>query len=283
MNFSGRARNIHFQFYLDTDTALAVAADMVEQLDLADHDVLFIAEFIDYLILRLLPDWKPSSGYCASREKYGSGISLVSEQWETPLGDGPTDSMMKQGNLSNFHIDGQISFPTPRNLCRDPSSASINHGLFNTCPHFTITGNKSSHGSANSEMMGDFTSLKNENEGLKGCSGIGSEMEFRDQRYDECRTNESGSVISAGWPSMDRLTENSESSCSDQKLSRTGSFTSCCSTLNLLERDPDGDLKLELEAIEAQYQHWVQELVRMRQEAMEAARRRWMVKKKDVH
>lgn len=264
MNFPGRARNIHFQFYLDTDTAHAVAADMVEQLDLADHDVVFIAEFIDYLISRILPEWKPSSSYCASR-----GISLVSEQWETPLGDGPTELLMKQGNQSSLHIDRQISFPTPRNLCRDPSSASMNHGLFNTCPYFTITGNKSSHGSANSEMMGDFSSLKNE--GLKGCSG----MEFRDEQYDEC--------ISAGWPSMEHLTENSGSSLSDEKVSRTGSFTSCCSTLNLLEREPDGDLKLELEAIEAQYQHWVQELARMRQEAMEAARRRWMVKKKDVH
>lgn len=242
---------------------------MVEQLDLADHDVVFIAEFIDYLISKILPDWKPSSGYCASHEKYGSGISLVTEQWETPLGNGPKESMMKQGNLSNFHIDSH------------PNLASNHHGLFDASPCFTITGNKSSLESANSEIMGEFSSLKHE--ASKGSSGTVSVMEFRDQQYDDCRTNESGSVISAGWPSMDRLTENSESSFSDQKVSRTGSFTSCCSTLNLVEREPDGDLKLELEAIEAQYQHWLQELERMRQEAMEAARRRWMVKKKDVH
>ncbi|XP_057778590.1 serine/threonine-protein kinase WNK8-like [Salvia miltiorrhiza] len=263
----GRVRNIHFQFYLDTDTALAVAAEMVEQLDLADHDVAFIAEFIDYLISRMLPDWKPSSDYSASRDKSGSGLTFVSDQWEAPLGE----SMSKQGN-NNASIDRQICFPTARNLYGHP-----NHGLF-TSPYFTITGNKSSLGSATSEIMGDYSSLKNETS-----SGAASEMEFRDQHYDECRTNETASVFSTGWPSMDRLTDNSDSSYSDQKVSKTGSFTSCCSTLNLLERDPDGDLKLELDAIEAQYQQWLQELARMRQEAIEAAKRRWMVKKKDVH
>lgn len=265
-------RNIHFQFYLDTDTALAVAAEMVEQLDLADHDVVFIAEFIDYLISRILPDWKPSSDYSASWEKCGSGLSFVSDQWEVPLGE----SMSKQGNSSNFQIDHQICFPTARNL----NLATANHCLF-TSPYFAITGNTLSLGSANSEIMGEYSSLKNETS--KGSGGAASEMEFKDQHYDECRTNETGSVVSAGWPSTDRLTDNSDLSYSDQKASKTGSFTSCCSTLNLLERDPDGDLKLELDAIEAQYQQWLQELTRMRQEAIEAAKRRWMVKKKDVH
>ncbi|XP_024024128.1 probable serine/threonine-protein kinase WNK4 [Morus notabilis] len=60
-DLNGQVRNIHFLFYLNTDTALSVASEMVEQLELADHDVVFIAEFIDYLILRLLPGWKPSS------------------------------------------------------------------------------------------------------------------------------------------------------------------------------------------------------------------------------
>ncbi|KAK7399405.1 hypothetical protein VNO78_10587 [Psophocarpus tetragonolobus] len=56
---SGRARNIHFMFYLDSDTALSVSSEMVEQLELADHDVKFIAELIDLLLMNLVPDWKP--------------------------------------------------------------------------------------------------------------------------------------------------------------------------------------------------------------------------------
>ena len=74
MLLSGRVRNIHFLFYLDTDTALSVAGEMVEQLELADHDVSFIAEFIDYLILRLLPNWKPSFDHLSTRATWSSQI-----------------------------------------------------------------------------------------------------------------------------------------------------------------------------------------------------------------
>ncbi|GJN21821.1 hypothetical protein PR202_gb09337 [Eleusine coracana subsp. coracana] len=55
---SGHARNIHFVFYLDSDTAMSIAAEMVEQLELADCDVTFIAHFIDLLIVNLVPGWK---------------------------------------------------------------------------------------------------------------------------------------------------------------------------------------------------------------------------------
>ncbi|AQK54224.1 Serine/threonine-protein kinase WNK8 [Zea mays] len=58
-DLSGHARNIHFLFYLDSDTALSVAAEMVEQLELADCDVTFIADFIDLLIVNLIPGWRP--------------------------------------------------------------------------------------------------------------------------------------------------------------------------------------------------------------------------------
>ncbi|PKI44955.1 hypothetical protein CRG98_034650 [Punica granatum] len=53
-------KNIHFLFYLDSDTALSVASEMAEQLSLAHHDVVFIAGFIDFLIMKLIPGWKPS-------------------------------------------------------------------------------------------------------------------------------------------------------------------------------------------------------------------------------
>jgi WNK lysine deficient protein kinase len=46
------------------------------------------------------------------------------------------------------------------------------------------------------------------------------------------------------------------------------------------EKDIDLELKNELEAIELQYQHWIEELTRMKLEALEATRRRWTAKKK---
>ncbi|XLS80565.1 hypothetical protein HN51_046396, partial [Arachis hypogaea] len=65
---NGGVRNIHFLFYFDTDTALAVASKMVEHLELADHDVAFIIDLIDYLVFKLLPWWKPSSTRCSLGE-----------------------------------------------------------------------------------------------------------------------------------------------------------------------------------------------------------------------
>ncbi|GMI86675.1 ARABIDOPSIS THALIANA WITH NO K 6, with no lysine (K) kinase 6 [Hibiscus trionum] len=56
---NGRVRNIHFLFFLDSDTALSVSSEMVEQLELADQNVVFIAELIDLLLLNLIPSWKP--------------------------------------------------------------------------------------------------------------------------------------------------------------------------------------------------------------------------------
>ena len=76
MLLTGRVRNIHFLFYLDTDTALSVAGEMVEQLELADHNVAFIAELIDDLILRLLPGWKPSFEHSSTR---ATGSSATAE------------------------------------------------------------------------------------------------------------------------------------------------------------------------------------------------------------
>lgn len=46
-------RNIDFMFYPETDTALSVTREMVEQLELAENDVSFIAELINDLNKRI--------------------------------------------------------------------------------------------------------------------------------------------------------------------------------------------------------------------------------------
>ncbi|KAF8018926.1 hypothetical protein BT93_H3730 [Corymbia citriodora subsp. variegata] len=56
---NGRARNIHFLFFLDTDTACSVSSEMVEQLELEDQNVIFIAELIDLLLINLVKNWEP--------------------------------------------------------------------------------------------------------------------------------------------------------------------------------------------------------------------------------
>ncbi|EHA8592281.1 putative serine/threonine-protein kinase WNK6 [Cocos nucifera] len=58
-NREGSAKNVGFQFYLDGDTSLSVAGEMVEQLELTQKDVKVIAGLIDSLIINLIPVWKP--------------------------------------------------------------------------------------------------------------------------------------------------------------------------------------------------------------------------------
>lgn len=73
-------RNIHFPFYVQTDTSVAVAREMVEELDLTDQDVIDIAQMIDLEIQSLIPDWTPSfmdkNYYSPDREH---SVNLASE------------------------------------------------------------------------------------------------------------------------------------------------------------------------------------------------------------
>ncbi|BAT73283.1 serine/threonine-protein kinase [Vigna angularis] len=119
----GRARNIHFVFYLDSDTAVSVSSEMVEQLELADQNVKFIAELIDLLLMNLIADWKP----CVAIDHLVSPSNkqtLVSQQGELELAKctgsskdstedlGPSTSsaiLATKGNLDNMDIDGALS------------------------------------------------------------------------------------------------------------------------------------------------------------------------------
>ncbi|CAK8566710.1 unnamed protein product [Lathyrus sativus] len=57
---SGHIRNIHFPFDIGADTSVAVASEMVEELELSDHDVSTIAMTIDSEIRYHIPSWSPS-------------------------------------------------------------------------------------------------------------------------------------------------------------------------------------------------------------------------------
>ncbi|KAL3618074.1 Serine/threonine-protein kinase wnk3 [Castilleja foliolosa] len=56
---SGNIRNIHFPFDIEEDTSTAVASEMVEELNLTDHDVSVVAEMIDSEFRSIIPDWVP--------------------------------------------------------------------------------------------------------------------------------------------------------------------------------------------------------------------------------
>ncbi|KAJ6428943.1 hypothetical protein OIU84_020559 [Salix udensis] len=57
-----RERKVEFSFHLDSDTAVSVAEEMVEQLELSPEDAAYNAELIDILVMQLVPSWKTSRG-----------------------------------------------------------------------------------------------------------------------------------------------------------------------------------------------------------------------------
>ncbi|KAL7002319.1 non-specific serine,threonine protein kinase, partial [Sarracenia purpurea var. burkii] len=282
----GRVRNIHFLFYLDTDTARSVASEMVEQLELADHDVAFIAEFIDYLIMKILPGWKPSldDNYGGVRSTsiepptLANDLTSMENLWDTMLKCLPTQIAVEQDVLSELNTplqEDHIQADNHRlaNLEDNESQASIGSeamaedaprekGKIGKSVGCGIDESSKDIFSGCASDVGDLDEFKLMNEFVKS-----SELSFKD-------LSDTSKFMS--------LTSSELSFKDLSETSKVMSLTSCCSSLSLSQQDQDVELKLELEAIEAQYQEWFEELAKMREEALEATRKRWMKKNKQT-
>ncbi|XP_020876911.1 probable serine/threonine-protein kinase WNK9 isoform X2 [Arabidopsis lyrata subsp. lyrata] len=68
----GRVRNIYFPFDIETDTAISVAREMVEELEMDDCDVTKIANMIDAEIASLVPNWSIFCSSASNRSSVGS-------------------------------------------------------------------------------------------------------------------------------------------------------------------------------------------------------------------
>ncbi|KAE9445760.1 hypothetical protein C3L33_22346, partial [Rhododendron williamsianum] len=279
----GRVRNIHFLFYLDVDTALSVTSEMVEQLELTDHDVAFIAEFIDYLIMRIVPSWKPSLDYNYSETRSTRAVSPVPANDLTSMIN-PWDAILFELNTS----------PREKGQCDKDSShnnsiCANTHVELNSSPSLAYLEDNESQASAGSEVMAEYSSPVNDKiEQSVNCGVVESVKDFSGyfadigELYDEFKLK--GNVSAEEFMAGNDYEKNSNLSfvtCNDTSFSNScGSSTCCGSSLSLPEKDQDVELKLELDAIEAQYQQWFNELSKMREEALETTKKRWMTKKK---
>jgi len=158
-------RNIHFQFYLDSDTALAVAREMVEQLELSDYDVVFIADFIDFLIMKLVPGWKPSTDYTSSGtitpfKEYEKSPVSFGFPWSS-LPTSPTDTGMEQSVISQLnHGDSIADFVMVEDNSYKKMDESRLHTDYNSVSSHTNEEDKYSQGSTMSFLMaGSYKSL----------------------------------------------------------------------------------------------------------------------------
>ncbi|KDP25235.1 hypothetical protein JCGZ_20391 [Jatropha curcas] len=205
----GGVKNIHFTFFLDSDTAFSIAEEMVEQLGLSNEDVAIIAELIDALIMKLVPCWSPSFGGTLSIPNGSSGLqndetSKVGRQHDFLQ----SDNMRGQETQVSFNSDISAEF------------------------HLTIA----SDTSINKPLGSSDYSL-------------------------ELNPFEFGSDFD-GISKYDKSVKNS-----------TNPFS-------LANEDQQDELKLELDAIDMQYNHCFRELLRMREEAIENAKKKWTTKKK---
>ncbi|PON75447.1 Serine/threonine protein kinase [Parasponia andersonii] len=226
-DFCGRVRNIHFLFYLNTDTALSVAGEMVEQLELADHNVAFIAELIDDLLPRLVPGWKPSFDHSST----GATGSYGTAEDQHSLLSVATEVLVEDASTRDDKIDELV--------------------------HCNINGS------------------------CKGLSWFGSELEALDSCSSDNKSD--GNSTNGGiFVPDNELKKNLELQLPDRiHKSNVTSLTCSCTSL-CLDKESDVELKLEVDSIEAHYEQWFQELSKMKEEALEATRKRWAEKKKLV-
>ncbi|KAG1354557.1 Serine/threonine-protein kinase WNK8 [Cocos nucifera] len=264
----GHVRNIHFLFYLDSDTALSVAGEMVEQLDLSEYDVIFIADFIDFLIMKLVPGWKPSTDYSSSGtlSMYKESSQLSSEYYSNPphsialVETGDEQAILSQLNMGRSAKD-------PVQLDDGISDQKMEEKMsdFDYYSHFN-GGDKVSEGSATSVLFAEsYKSIS----GHTDDSTILDDGGFREKNCNIQELSSNGYVRKLELPFL-KLGE----------LSENHNLLSGSSSLFLIEREQE-ELKVELEIIEAQYQRWFHELSRMREEALENARKRWLMRKRD--
>ncbi|GKV03995.1 hypothetical protein SLEP1_g16214 [Rubroshorea leprosula] len=168
----GPARNIHFTFYLDSDTANSIAEEMAEQLGLSNEDVSVVAGLIDNLITKLVSNWVPPV----------SGLS----------------------SLAN-HLCQSVEATAKESVNSDISADSDAQSVL-----ITVSRNNS-----------DISLM------------------------DSCSIN----------------------------MSISSFFSQ-----SVAEKDQSDELKLELDAIDSQFHHCFQELMRMREEAIENAKKKWLTK-----
>ncbi|KAK5777778.1 Serine/threonine-protein kinase WNK8 [Gossypium arboreum] len=243
----GRARNIHFSFYLDSDTAISIAEEMVQQLDLSNEDVTVIAELIDSMIVKLVPCWKPSVG----------SISCLQ------------DCLCYPSQATIKTVGEQEVFPRLAVLnCQDTEES------FGSDISAESNGMVASDGSNNKPMGSSDHSYVECHNGLNAYDfGLDIGAYNHEDTSDEKNLAEYIAIKHSAKNSDTSLMDSCSFASQDMSLSSIGS-------LSLADKDKLEELKSELDAIDSQYQQCFQELLRMREEAMESARKRWISKKK---
>lgn len=233
---------------------------MVEQLDLSNEDVTVIAELIDNLIMKLVPSWKPSFETTSSNEVMNScGDSLVSLNDESSLKCSWNSRTVQDSSKA---IDVHPSVHAHLDIEDQENHGSVSSDISAEFGVITVTSDASDV-KANSD---DYILYECD----KGSDGYSCDSEFKGKTYEA----DFGESIM-----MSESQEKSALAYLNCGIPKEISLPSICS-LSLADKNEIDELKLELDAIDLQYHRCFCELLRMREEAIESVKKKWITRKK---
>ncbi|KAL0313405.1 UNVERIFIED_CONTAM: Serine/threonine-protein kinase WNK8 [Sesamum radiatum] len=237
---SGRVRNVHFIFYLNADTALSIAAEMVDQLDLCKDDVAIIAELINSLISQFMPCWGMSSGSLSESKRLLEGsATLYNEQ------------VLSNRNHCSHSIHGK---------------ESVERGVY---PEFAGSKNTSTAESVGASSFHTDASTSD--------ATHKKDSQLAHHSIEKYKSSNGHSPISES-------VKNSLTSYAGSWITASTTMSLSISSLSLTDKENElrDDLKVELDAIDLQYQQRCHELLKMRELAIENAKKKWIMKKISV-
>lgn len=241
--YTGHGKTIHFEFYLDSDTAISIAGEMAEQLDLSNEDVSVIAELIDSLIMKLVPSWKPTSESSSCGANSSRGDQHLCQNDGTffgcPWGSGLVKAASMISDISAEYVITTASDATNVKVLESDKYS------FDEC--------------------------------YKGSDGYGSSPDcmVHGQLIEKNYEANSGDSVVMNDSAMD-------SAISSPHISKTFSLSSICSLsdLSLTDKHQYDGLKVEMDSIYMQFHLRFLELLRMKDEAIRSAKKKCIAKKK---
>ncbi|CAM8953729.1 hypothetical protein QQ045_016213 [Rhodiola kirilowii] len=267
-NDAGRLRNIHFLFYLDSDTAISVSSEMVEQLELADQRVAFIAELIDLLLVNLIPNWKTcvpighlispnGPGQRGPIYKPGSSIAPenggVSSAAPTDVSDVATSeppSLKSNSTNSGGHLTDKVSEPA-----KSYSGTTISTNL-----------------SLEELDLSDIFNYENDND-----DQICSTYSYTSAKSDAMEPSDSVSSSQNSEPASPINTCGGRKA--DCDIGTTSRYVTPCASgyaTPFTGEDEEEQMKVQLEMIELKYKEAWKELSRRRDEAVMKMKRNFV-------
>ncbi|XP_062097011.1 probable serine/threonine-protein kinase WNK6 isoform X2 [Humulus lupulus] len=254
---NGRARNIHFIFYLNSDTALSVSSEMVEQLELPEQNVKLIAELIDLVLINLVPDWKPcvhvdhliasNGGPAHMTHKKDSGTPTYAQS-----GIGSYQNVCEAASTSNDPV-----LPTSSSFEGSAQSMPDNSN-HSKADEVISNANSNLHDEVTEEDRMSYASAISHECSDKNCSPDS----YWNTEFGYADNNSNASYLEA----RDSLTG----------LESHGSVTlmSYPSQVSSSNQDEEDKLRMELELIELHYQDAVKEISKKRNEAIMETRKK---------